>query len=134
MIVQLQGGQVLSSFRKLTLLHPLPNVPLTDRTNNLMSGTLKIVPMDKGPLSIHQVKLVVKPVDLEIQTLALIKESSIFVGRYKIRNGKFVFLYIKKDKVYVLNLAHASFMAVVLERQQTALEAKILNISIQSMR
>ena len=85
--------------------------------------------MDKGPLSIHQVKLVVKPVDLEIQTLALIKESSIFVGRYKIRNGYILFLYIKKDKVYVLNLAHASFMAVVLERQQTALEAKMLLMS-----
>ena len=29
----------------------------------------------------------------------------------------------------MLNLAHASFMAVVLERQQTALEAKMLLMS-----
>ena len=27
LVVQLQGSQVLASFRKLTLFHPLPNVP-----------------------------------------------------------------------------------------------------------
>ena len=27
LVVQLESSQVLSSFRKLTLFHPLPNVP-----------------------------------------------------------------------------------------------------------
>ena len=77
--------------------------------------------MNESPLSIHQVKFVVKPVDLGVQCLALIKESSIFVGTYKIKNLYILFHYILKDNVYLYDLAHASFIAVVLERQQTAL-------------
>lgn len=45
--------------------------------------------MNESPLSIHQVKLVVKPVDFGVQSMALslIKDASIFVGTYRIRDG-----------------------------------------------
>ena len=62
LIVQLKGSQVLSSFRKLTLLHPLPNVPQM-KPIVLSTEQQTILPMNKSSLSIHQVKLVVKPVD-----------------------------------------------------------------------
>ncbi|KAA8591466.1 hypothetical protein FQN60_002409, partial [Etheostoma spectabile] len=44
LIILLQSCHVLSGLRELSLLHPLPHIPV-----------------NKGPLSVHQIKLVVKP-------------------------------------------------------------------------
>ena len=44
LVVLLEGSQVLSGLGELSLLHALTNVPV-----------------DEGPLGVHQVKLVVKP-------------------------------------------------------------------------
>ena len=104
LVVELKRSEVFPRLWELSLLHPLPNKPESWLLNGRQARKgcaglpkCKTLPVNERPLCVHQVKLMVKP------------EKS----RWLLANVKI--------SIYERHLAQASMMAVVLERQHTAL-------------
>ena len=70
LVILLKSSDVLPSLGELSLLHALADVPgnyqvtdknVRDQQNNSNTIIISILPVDKSPFGVHQVKLVIEP-------------------------------------------------------------------------